>query len=160
VESSRNLTPRSLVITQDYHSFTPSFFGSSVVGTAFTLVGNGDIPYEHYSVNASIAIADLSKEISELANAINRLENTLSSLEKRIEALPLMPRPVRTLSEEDAKKEIKSFFEANHGEILYPSDVSDALNLDYEFVERIVWELENEGKIATADAAPRDESGR
>jgi hypothetical protein len=136
-------------------NLTPSFVGT-MVGAPFTLAGNGDLSY---SVNVSIA--DLAKEISELAAAIKRLETTLISLEKTItEGVPLTPRPVRTLSDKDAKKEIKKFFEANDGETLYPSDVSEVLNLDYEFVERIVWELENEGKIATADAAPRDEPGR
>jgi len=158
VESSRNLIPLNFGTMQDFRGFTTSFFGT-VGGTAFTLAGNGDISSAQYSVNASIT--DLSKEISELSAAIQRLEATLASLERKItEAMPLMSRPVRTLSNEDAKREIKEFFEANHEEILYPSDVSDALNLDYEFVERIVWELENEGKITTADPAPRNESRR
>jgi hypothetical protein len=149
--------PRSSVKTLGQVMTSPSFF-SSVSGPTVILSSITNLAYEPYSVNASIA--NLTKEISELAAAIQRLEATLASLEKQIaEAMPLSP-PVRTVSDGDAKKEIKQFFEASHDETLYPSDIADVLNLNYELVERLVWELENEGKIATADPAPRDKPGR
>ncbi len=45
---------------------------------------------------------------------------------------------------------IKQFFAEHDGEVIYPSDVAEALNLSHETVERAIVELEADGKIAKA----------
>lgn len=53
----------------------------------------------------------------------------------------------RELPREQAKEEIRKFFQDHHGESIYPSDILDGLHLDYDLVYEICEELEREGKI-------------
>ena len=43
-------------------------------------------------------------------------------------------------------------FEEHSNESIYPSDVSEALNLDYDLVMHVIELLENEGRIAKTEA--------
>jgi|WetSurMetagenome_2_1015567.scaffolds.fasta_scaffold425457_3 DUF971 family protein len=54
---------------------------------------------------------------------------------------------IREISREQAKEEIRAFFKAHHGESIYPSDVMEALALDYDIVYEICEELEKEGAV-------------
>ena len=54
---------------------------------------------------------------------------------------------IREIPREQAKEEVRAFFKAHHGETIYPSDVMEALSLDYDLVYEICEELEQEGKI-------------
>jgi len=54
---------------------------------------------------------------------------------------------IREIPREQAKKEIKAYFEAHHGQNIYPSDLMDALRLDYNLVWELCNELEKEEKI-------------
>ena len=54
---------------------------------------------------------------------------------------------IREIPREQAKEDIRAFFKAHHGEAIYPSDVMEALSLDYDLVYEICEELEQEGKI-------------
>ena len=54
---------------------------------------------------------------------------------------------IREIPREQAKEEVRAFFKAHHGEAIYPSDVMEALSLDYDLVYEICEELEQEGKI-------------
>ena len=57
---------------------------------------------------------------------------------------------VRDVSRSKAKKEVAKFFVDYDGEVIYPSDVGEALNLSYLLVNEIIGELESEGKIRRA----------
>jgi hypothetical protein len=48
---------------------------------------------------------------------------------------------------EEAKREIKAYFEAHHGEKLNAVSISVALRIDDEIVTRVLDELEKEGQI-------------
>lgn len=54
---------------------------------------------------------------------------------------------IREIPREQAKEEVRAFFKAHHGETIYPSDVMEALSLDYDLVYEICEELEQEEKI-------------
>lgn len=87
----------------------------------------------------------------------------IEALEERLDSLSAPTTQVRQISAAEAKQEIKTLFEERHGEVLFPSDIADELNLEYDFVIVLLAELENEGKIAATEAeantAPRHESG-
>ena len=53
----------------------------------------------------------------------------------------------RDLPRDEAKKEIAQFFDENRGEVIYPSDVAEALNLSYFLVEEIIEDYLSELKI-------------
>jgi len=54
---------------------------------------------------------------------------------------------IREIPREQAKEEVRAFFKAHHGEAIYPSDVMEALCLDYDLVYEICEELEKEGMV-------------
>lgn len=54
---------------------------------------------------------------------------------------------VRDIPREQAKEEVRAFFKDHHGKAIYPSDVMEALSLDYDLVYEICEELEREGAV-------------
>jgi len=54
---------------------------------------------------------------------------------------------IREIPRDQAKEEIRAFFKAHDGEAIYPSDVMEALSLDYDLVYEICEELEKEGMV-------------
>ncbi len=54
---------------------------------------------------------------------------------------------IRDITREQAKAEIKAYFESHHGETIYPSDIMENLHLDYDLIWELCDELEKEGKI-------------
>lgn len=57
---------------------------------------------------------------------------------------------IRSISPVQGKKEIKAYFEKHDGETVFPSDVAEALALDYDLVVELVNELETKGQIGKA----------
>ena len=55
---------------------------------------------------------------------------------------------LRDISIEQAKIEIKEFFEKRHGETLDAGHVMEALKIDYGLIDKALKELTNEGKIS------------
>ena len=60
--------------------------------------------------------------------------------------LPQATISVRSVSDEQAKKEVMAVFDSATGKLYY-SDLEESLNLDYEQVIRVCVTLEQEGKI-------------
>ena len=83
-----------------------------------------------------------------LATAITDLRKQISTLSEKLEAVMAGAVSTRAISDDDARKEIKGYFEELHGETIYPSDIADALNLEYEMVVRLIQELCDAGEIA------------
>jgi cell division protein FtsB len=54
---------------------------------------------------------------------------------------------IREIPKDQAKEEIRAFFKKHDGEAIYPSDVMEALYLDYDLVYEICEELEKEGMV-------------
>ena len=86
-------------------------------------------------------IASLEYEVADLKEIVAGLTAIFDSAE--------VGEP-RKVTKPAAKKEIKKYFEEHHGKALYPSDVSEALNLSYELVSDIMDALEEGGEIALA----------
>ena len=78
---------------------------------------------------------------------IEALEEEVAELR---EAVGLNLPPPRNITKTAAKKEIGAYFAQRDGEIIYPSDIAEALNLDYDFVLTVTHELEKEGKVTEA----------
>ena len=51
------------------------------------------------------------------------------------------------MADSDMKTKIHDYFKSHHGEVLYPSDVAEALDLDYEQVKKAIEALERDGAI-------------
>lgn len=82
--------------------------------------------------------AKLKAENEDLRAKVVAMQATNSS-EKFLE--------IREIPREQAKEEVRAFFKAHHGEAIYPSDVMEALSLDYDLVYEICEELEKEGMV-------------
>lgn len=85
-----------------------------------------------------------------MENARLKAENV--SLRKRVVAMQATNSAekfleIRDIPRDQAKEEVRAFFESHHGETIYPSDVMEALSLDYDLVYEICEELEKEGNI-------------
>ena len=86
-----------------------------------------------------------SQNIDRLLAGIDDLSRRIEALEGRLEEVPAIE--LRELPDGDAKSEIKNYFESHHRTVLYPSDVAEALRLDYEQVTTLLEQLEKEGAI-------------
>ncbi|MGB8840857.1 MAG: hypothetical protein WCC64_07275 [Aliidongia sp.] len=94
--------------------------------------------------------AGLAKTVIALEMKIDHLSERFSALEGAIGSM-LHSSSVALLredvSDEHLKQEIKQHFVDHDGETLYPSDISDALNVDYDRVEKLIGEMAEDGKI-------------
>ena len=80
-------------------------------------------------------------------NRITTLEREVAELR---DVVGLKEPEIRSVSRAQAKKEIKAYFEKHDGETVFPSDVAEALTLDYDLVVELIDELETNGQIAKA----------
>jgi hypothetical protein len=74
---------------------------------------------------------------------IENLERQVGELRKLI----IADEPA-TLPLDAAKVIVKKYFADHDGEVIYASDVADALNLRYDIIEEAISALEAEGKVA------------
>ena len=96
-------------------------------------------------------------------DAIRALITRIAALEERLDSVSSTPIETRRIPDDEAKQEIKSLFEERHGEVLFPSDVAEELNLEYDLVVRLLTALQREGKIAhaqTDEETPGRSTGR
>lgn len=94
-------------------------------------------------------MAKLTEEITKLRTAIEGLSERIAEMNAPNDDRSGAERiPRAGISEDSAKQAIKAYFEARHGDTVYPSDVADALNLDYDNVVRLIGELERDGRVA------------
>jgi hypothetical protein len=91
---------------------------------------------------------NLAEKVAGLTSEIADLRKQLSALSEQLEAVMAATAATRDIPDEDAKKEIKEYFEEYHGETIYPSEISDTLHLDYDLVIRLIQELCDAGEIA------------
>jgi DNA-binding MarR family transcriptional regulator len=91
-----------------------------------------------------------------LADEVARLRAAIEALSEHIAGLDswegirhaTISNAQQSLGDDAAKQEIKAYFEKRHGETVYPSDVADELNLDYDSAVRLIGELEQDGSVA------------
>jgi hypothetical protein len=88
--------------------------------------------------------------IDTLYNEIIRLRRENQQLREQVAAMKTNNAEIleiREVSKKQAKKEIRKFFKDHHGEQIYPSDIMEALAIDYDLVYEICEELEKSGEI-------------
>jgi hypothetical protein len=76
---------------------------------------------------------------------IEALERQVAELRKLVVPEELTAPPL-----DAAKSMVRKYFAEHDGEVIYPSDVADALNLRYDIAQQAIAVLEAEGKIAKA----------
>jgi hypothetical protein len=102
------------------------------------------------------ASSAIEPSIRMLANEVAQLRTAIDALSERIAEMNLSAHsrrsakdiPERGISDAVAKEEIKAYFEQRHGETVYPSDVAEDLDLDYDRTIRLIGELESDGRVA------------
>ena len=109
--------------------------------------GAGTIQVRHAPSVDSDVVKLLLLQNQDDRNRIATIERELAELR---EVVGLKEPEIRSVSRSQAKKEIKAYFEKNDGETVFPSDVAEALALDYDVVVDLVDELETKGQIAKA----------
>lgn len=80
-----------------------------------------------------------------LADEINELKKEIAQLKIAIEPEPPQ---IREISDAKAKSEVRAFFNEHDGEVIYPDDVAEVLNIDLMQAVRVCDALAKEGKIA------------
>lgn len=76
---------------------------------------------------------------------IENLEREVAELRRLIVADQPAAPPL-----DNSKSMVRKYFAEHDGEVIFPSDVADALNLRYDIVEAAIAALETEGKVAKA----------
>jgi len=89
-------------------------------------------------------------DVNQLKEEINQLNEKLSYLELEQELEPTVIY-IEQMSRDDAKEKIRTYFNDNEDEDVYPSDLSEKLHIDYQLVWDIIKELKEEEFIETGD---------
>jgi len=131
---------------------TPKWDGTSLI--AFSSKGISTTVSLQSSISDSeiFASTGLYAECLQLKGENAKLKAENEGLRAKVVAMQATNSPekilgIREIPREQAKEEVRAFFKAHHGEAIYPSDVMEALSLDYDLVYEICEELEQEGKI-------------
>jgi len=95
----------------------------------------------------SNAVAMLNENIVNLISAVENLTDRIEGLEQRFEQFVPISYEPRKIDIGEAKIEIKTLFEAMHGQTIFPSEIAEELRLDYDLVVGALTDLENEGQI-------------
>ena len=77
-------------------------------------------------------------------------QRRIESLEQQVAELRklLVPSEPCAPPLDAAKLMVKAYFAEHDGEVIYPSDIADALNMRFDVVEAAIAALEREGKVA------------
>lgn len=95
------------------------------------------------------SIGMLAKEVAGLRQAIEGLSARIADMDcSAHRGNPLADVRKPRVSDDTAKQAIKAYFNQRHGETLFPSDVADHLQIDYDTTVRLIGELERDGRVA------------
>ena len=78
---------------------------------------------------------------------IEALEQVVAELQ---EVIGVGRGALRKISKAQAAREIRAYFAQHDEQVVYPSDVAEDLNLDYDLVLEAINELEKKGKVSKA----------
>jgi len=95
------------------------------------------------SARLSSREAEAIERLVEEGFYMNTADFVRMAVREKLESISVIN--VRNVSEEKAKKEVLDYLKSNKK--AYPSDVADALQLDFDMVLSIVKELISEGRI-------------
>lgn len=108
-------------------------FGITIENEAVSSTGHPILVYDQ-------RINEIEKEVKALKEIIAQINRCLDPEESVIIHL-------RDITRDQAKEEMKEYFESHHGENLYSHDITKALCIDIEMVDSILEEMEKEGQI-------------
>lgn len=86
-----------------------------------------------------------SEKMDSLQEDLRVLSQRMTAIEKEKAELPVIE--LRDLTNAKAKDEIRGYFELHDGETIYPSDVAEALMIDYDQVKMLLMQLEADGAV-------------
>ena len=78
---------------------------------------------------------------------IEALEKVVAELQ---EVIVVCRGALRKIPKTQATGEIRAYFAQHDEQVVYPSDVAEDLNLDYDLVMEAINELEKKGKVSKA----------
>jgi hypothetical protein len=113
-------------------------FGCIIENEAVSSTGQPILLYDR-------RINEIEKEVKALKNMLIKINGCFAPEESEIIHL-------RDIPCDQAREEIKKYFEAHHGENLYSHDITKALCIDLEMVDDVLEELEREGQIKEVSA--------
>ncbi len=87
--------------------------------------------------------AELIEDLVEEGLYMNTADFVRMAVREKLESIKIVD--IRNINKDNAKKEIIEFLKDNGN--CYPSDVADALRLDFDIVIEIIKELMKEGRI-------------
>ena len=117
----------------------------------------GVMPRYHGTLTLRAFFSPGSADSLEMIHAVveqnrQRDRERIESLEREVAELRAavgLDRPApRKVSKTQTKKEIRAYFAQHDGQVVYPSDIVEDLNLDYDLVLVAINDLEKEGKVA------------
>ena len=87
------------------------------------------------------------RRIDEIEKEVKALKEVITKINSRFDPEGPVIVDLRDVSRDQAKKEIKEYFEAHHGENLYSHDITQALCIELEMVDDVLAEMERDGQI-------------
>lgn len=91
----------------------------------------------------------MEADVRSVQKEVESLKQEIAEMKALLEG-PGTAEPVfelREVSYEDAKREIKQYFEAHHGESIDAGDLQEALGIDIQMVIQICQDIERDGQI-------------
>jgi cell division protein FtsB len=130
---------------QSWHS--PSSLGNNLL----EFVLQNQIQRDQGFDLAQSAQVDMLQHAFQAMNENRSLRQEMKALEVQIADLRSelgldRPKP-REITKAQAKREIIKYFEAHLDQTVYPSDIADELNLDYDKVLDVIQNLEDSGAV-------------
>ncbi len=138
--------------TSEYCLGAPVVVGVDVDDSGFgvPVVAGVDVDYSGFGalVVAGVDVDHLGTLLDPyqaITDEINELKKEVAQLKSAIEPEPPQ---IREISDAKAKSEVRAFFNEHDGEVIYPDDVAEVLNIDLMQAVRVCDALAKEGKIA------------
>ncbi len=118
--------------------FIPLYQGTPTLRT-FSFPGTAD------SLEMISAVIEQNRQRDR--ERIEALEQVVAELQK---VIGVGRGALRKISKAQATEEIRAYFVQHDEQVVYPSDVVEDLNLDYDLVLEVINELEKKGKVSKA----------
>lgn len=150
---------RSVQVTPSILTILQSRGGIILFEEKASSFDEGLMPLYHSTPTHQVFFSPGAAESLEMIHAVveqNRQldRGRIESLEREVaelrEAVGLDRPAPRKASKTQVKKEIRAHFAQHDGQVIYPSDIAEDLNLDYDSVLAVINELEKEGKVSKA----------
>jgi hypothetical protein len=108
---------------------------------------------EHEAVSSTAQpILVYDRRISEIEKEVKALKEMIAEMNRPFGSEESVTIALRDIPRDQAKNEIKEYFEAHHGENLYSHNITEALCIDLEMVDDVLGEMEKEGQIKEVSA--------